>query len=230
MWTLDTFYRSKEWQSFREVVIAERTAADGFIYDEETGKPIIRKYDIILHHKIFLTEENVNDRMISLNPDNIEIVSAATHNRIHNRLGYVRKEIYLVYGPPFAGKSTYIRDTAQPGDLIISMDSIWQSITGADRYTKPRALNSIAFGIRDFLLDSVRMRRGRWNNCYIAGGYALISERERLVRETGAREVFIDTDRTTCEQRMNETEGIDHSEYAKYIADWFEKYGRTAQS
>lgn len=42
------FYRSDEWKNFREVVISERTKDDGFIYDEMTGKPITKAYDLIL--------------------------------------------------------------------------------------------------------------------------------------------------------------------------------------
>ena len=83
MVTLSNFYRSDAWRKFREVIINERTRPDGFIYDEETGKPIVHPYDIILHHKEFLTDENVNDAAVTLNPDLIEVVSHRTHNRIH---------------------------------------------------------------------------------------------------------------------------------------------------
>ena len=56
MFTLFTFYRSDEWQRFRDTIIAERTQEDGYIYDEVTVKPILKDYDLILHHKIELTE------------------------------------------------------------------------------------------------------------------------------------------------------------------------------
>ena len=125
--TLDTFYRSKEWEQLRRVIIAERTKPDGFIYDEETGKPIVNAYDLILHHKVFLTEENVNDFEISLNPANIEVVSHKTHNFIHDRLGASRKEIFLVYGPPLAGKTTWVRENTGPKRRSISKCSIARS-------------------------------------------------------------------------------------------------------
>ncbi len=102
MFTLETFYKSKEWEIFRQVIINERTKPDGHIYDEETGKPIVKPYDLILHHKEPLTEENVNDATIAFNPANIEVVSHKTHNRIHDRLGMGRREVFLVYGPPLA--------------------------------------------------------------------------------------------------------------------------------
>ena len=106
--TLSAFYTSKEWADFRQVLIAERTAADGFVYDEITGKRIVNAYDIILHHKSPLTLDNVNDANISLNPDNIQIVSFKTHNEIHERFGTWTRHIYLVYGCPLSGKSTFV--------------------------------------------------------------------------------------------------------------------------
>lgn len=229
MWKLSEFYKSEEWKRFREVVIAERTAPDGFIYDEETGQPIIRKYDIILHHKIFLTEENVNDYAVSLNPENIEIVSHKTHNAIHDRLGYIRKEVFLVYGPPLSGVTGYAAETASEGDLLVDMDNIWECISGQERYIHPPRLNAVAFGVRDFLLDCVKTRRGKWNNAYICGGFPLISDRERIQRETGARLVYMETTKEECLQRaadLNRQET--RAAYREYIEDWFRKYDRAS--
>lgn len=223
MFTLQTFYKSHEWQKFRDVVISERVKPDGFVYDEVTGKPIVNAYDIILHHTIFLTEENVNDASISLNPDLIQIVSHKTHNYIHNKLGYTKRELYLVYGPPLAGKSTYVSSVMDPGDLIIEIDRIWTCISGMAPEQKPKRLNAVAFKLRDTLLDAARYRIGYWNNCYIVGGYPLISERERLCKELGAREIYIDTDRDTCLARLSTASNLDQEAYKKYIDDWFRK-------
>ncbi len=62
---LQAFYKSDAWEQFRKIVITERIKPDGFIYDEVTGEPILRAYDLILHHKIELTEENVDDVSIA---------------------------------------------------------------------------------------------------------------------------------------------------------------------
>lgn len=222
--TLDTFYRSKEWEQLRRVIIAERTKPDGFIYDEETGKPIVNAYDLILHHKVFLTEENVNDFEISLNPANIEVVSHKTHNFIHERLGASRKEIFLVYGPPLAGKTTWVLENKGPNDLVVDIDSLWEAITGK-RYVKPWKLRSIAFRMRDDLLDAIKFRFGKWSSAYIIGGYASAGERERLAQELGARLVFIEATQDECLTRLaNDTER-DAEEWSKYIFDWFDLYG-----
>ena len=225
MWTLSDFYHSKEWADFRRVIINERTRDDGFIYDEVTGKPILQPYDVILHHcHTFLTEENVNDRMISLNPENIQIVSHRTHNALHEKLGYKRKEIYLVYGPPLSGKTSYVASVANAGDLIIDMDSIWECISGQPRYVKPGKLRGIAFGVHGYLMDAAKVRNGKWQSCYIIGGYALISDRERIIKEYGAREVFLEIPKEECIARLMASGDRDKEEWTRYIEEWFRRF------
>ena len=218
------FYHSQEWRTLTKTLRLERTNDSGQIVCEYCGKPIVKAYDCIGHHKTELTEENVNDYTVSLNPDNIMLCHGACHNRIHDKLGYSRRQVYLVYGAPLAGKTTYVKESMSEGDLIIDMDNIWQCISGCDRYIKPGRLKSIAFQIRDKLIEDVKYRFGRWNNCYLIGGYPLQSERNRLLKELGAREVFIDTTKEECIERLAADPDRDTEEWLKYIDDWFEKF------
>lgn len=219
------FYRSDEWETFRKIVISERTKEDGLVYDEVTGKPIVKAYDIILHHKEELTEENVKDATIALNPANIMIVSHRTHNRIHHKLDNRGREVFLVYGAPLAGKSEWVRNNMDEGDLVVDIDNIWQCISNQDRYVKPNKLNAIAFKMRDTLIDSVKYRLGKWRCAYIVGGYPLESERDLICKQTGAREVFIDTSEEECLARIKDT-GQDEATWTKYINDWFDRHGK----
>ena len=221
---LNEFYHSSEWLKFREVLILERTGSDGFVRDEVTKKPILKRYDIILHHIEPLTEENVFDYNISLNPENIMIVSHRTHNKIHDKLGHSRREVFVVYGSPLSGKSTFVKESMSEGDLIIDMDSIWEAVSGQPRYVKPKRLNAVVFRMRDELIDSVRHRLGFWQNAYILGGYPLISERERLAKELGARLIYIESTKEECLARL-ENSGRDKEEWTKYINTWWDRYG-----
>ena len=223
MYTLENFYKSKQWQKLLEVIKLERVNEDGQIICWHCKKPIINKYDCIAHHTIFLTEENVNNADISLNPKLIKLVHHRCHNLIHNKLGYTKREIFLVYGSPLSGKSTYVKSVAEPGDLIIDINSIWLAVSGCTN-SKPPKLNSVVFGLRDKLIEMVKYRVGKWDNCYIIGGYPLISERERLCKELGAREIFIDTPKEVCLQRLQESEDRDLSDYSKFIEDWWRKF------
>ena len=223
--SLYNFYRSKEWENLLQILRNERLNPEGYIICEECGKPIVRAYDCIGHHKTELTEENYTDVTISLNPDNIALVHHRCHNRIHNKLGYAQRQVYLVYGSPLSGKSSYVAEAMTEGDLIIDMDSIWQCVSGCERYVKPNRLKSVVFAVRDNLLESVRYRRGKWLNAYIIGGYPYQAERDRLIDTLGAREVFIDTDKDTCINRLLACEDSrDKTEWERYINDWWLQY------
>ena len=221
-YTLENFYKSKQWQKLLSVIKLERVDEDGQLICWHCGKPITDKYDCIGHHTIFLTEENVNVADISLNPDLVQLVHHKCHNKIHNKLGYTKREIFLVYGPPLSGKSTYISSVAEPGDLIIDINKIWECVTG-NPLQKPPKLNAVVFGVRNKLLEMVKYRVGRWDNCYIVGGYPLISERERLCKELGAREIFIDVSKDECLKRLSES-NLDKEAYSKFIEEWFRRF------
>lgn len=220
-----TFYRSDEWRKLLDNLKHERLNDDGQIECEYCGKPIVKAYDIIGHHKIELDDENVKDYNISLNPDNIALVHHKCHNFIHNKLGYAQREVFIVYGAPLSGKTTWVKDNMSEGDLVIDVDSIWQCISGQDRYIKPNRLKSVVFKVRDSLIDCVKYRLGKWNNAYIIGGYPLQSERERLIKELAAREVFIDASKDECIERLEAVQdGRDKEEWRKYIDEWFERF------
>ena len=223
--TLSAFYTGDEWRAFREYLIAERTRADGFVYDEITGKPIVKAYDIILHHKIPLTLDNVNDVSISLNPDNIQIVSFRTHNEIHNRYGTYTRHVYLVYGAPLAGKKTYVQDRAGIHDIVIDTDKIYACISNNPMYIKSGRLYDCKQAVEEALLDCVKSRRGKWVNAFIVGGFPFKGERERMIVEYGAEEVFIDCDKDTALERLASCQdGRDKKEWSKHIDTWFSRY------
>lgn len=223
--TLSEFYTSKEWLEFRAVLIAQRTRADGFVYDEITGKPIIKAYDIILHHKIELTLDNVNDVNITLNPDNIQIVSFRTHNAIHNRFGRWTRHIYLVYGCPLAGKKTYVQERAGIHDLIIDIDKIYACISNNALYTKSLRLYDNMRTVYDALLGDVKRKNGKWVNAWLIGGFPFKGERERTAAEYGAELIHIDCTREEAETRLQAAQdGRDKADYLKHIETWFMRY------
>ena len=223
--TLSAFYTSKEWADFRQVIIAERADADGFVYDEITGKRIVKAYDIILHHKIPLTLDNVNDTSISLNPDNIQIVSFKTHNEIHERFGTWTRHIYLVYGCPLSGKSTFVKDRAGIHDLIVDIDSIYACISNNPLYIKSNRLYDNVRAVQDALLDSIKYKRGKWINAFIISGMPFAGERERFCIEYGAEPIFIECDKDTALSRLGAVQdGRDINEWSGYIDKWFMKY------
>lgn len=226
--TLSEFYTSDLWRKFRKNLILERiNKSDGLIYDEFSGKPILNTYDIVLHHIQPLTMQNVNDFTISLNPDNIMIVTHKSHNEIHKRFGYcTQRKVYYIYGAPCSGKNTFVNESKGNSDIIIDIDNIWECITGGERYYKPQALKTNAFIMRDCMLDMVKTRAGKWERAWIIEGGARKAERERRIKSLGAEPIFIDTDKETCLNRLaNDEKRIKYvDEWTTYIEQYFNEY------
>lgn len=221
--SLYNFYRSKQWEKLLAVLKMER-AADGQIICEHCGKAIVKAYDCIGHHKVPLTEENYTNADISLNPDNIALVHHRCHNLIHNKLAHTSRQVFIVYGAPLSGKTSYVQDAATEGDLIVDMDSIWECVSGCERYVKPQRLKGVVFAVRDTLIECVKYRRGKWNNAYIIGGYPYKSERERMVDILGAREVFVEATKEECLERLEKSVDRDKKQWETFIETWFKQY------
>lgn len=225
------FYKSRRWENFVQGLRAERATADGLVICEHCGKPIIKSYDCIGHHIEELTEENVDNALISLNPENVQLVHFRCHNEIHKRFGYAERRVqrvYIVYGAPCSGKSAFVNDVAEPGDIVLDIERLWTAVKAGKcgKNIKPTEIKGNVFALRDCLLDQIRTRRGRWNNAYIIGGYPLQGERERLAADVGADKlVFIDTPKEVCLQRASNI-GTDQF---KFALDWFEKFSTFQQ-
>lgn len=235
---LADFYRSKDWERFRAVVINERTGPDGVLRSELSGEPILKRYDAVLHHIIELTEENVHDVSIALNPKNVMVITFAEHNKIHDRFGDSRgknagfkagwQKVYLIYGSPCSGKTTWVNKNANPDDLILDVDRIWDAICNDGRYNKvktkssrPSRLNSNVFAIRDLIIDMIRMRRGKWRAAWIIGGYPLRSDRDRICDLVGAEPIYIEATLDECLERCSRERP---AEWEGYIRRWFETF------
>ena len=216
--SVSEFYKSREWEKLLEILKLERVDDKGQVICSYCHKPITRKYDCIGHHRVELTEQNVNDPDISLNPDNIALVHFRCHNLIHRRFEGFYQQVYLVYGPPCAGKTTWVNSVANDDDLIIDIDRIWECLCNSDRYHKPNRIKANVFGVRDALLDQVKVRKGMWRNAYIIGAYPLRTDRDRLCSLLRAREVFIAETKETCMGRA------ENDEWKKFIENWFDDY------
>lgn len=225
MWdSVGAFYSSKEWRDFRRRIIQERTDGEGLLHSEVSGKILGKTYDVIVHHKKEITAANVNDYSVSLNPDNVMIVSFREHNEIHSRFGFsASRKIYLVEGAPCSGKSTFVSNSKGNSDLIVDYDLIWQAVTGGRKYYKPDALKRIVHRIYDDLIDSVKVGCGNWENAFVITAEPYENARQRLAEKLGAERVEIKSTREECIQRLRESpEGRDVSLWVGIINRYFD--------
>lgn len=216
---LQRFYASKAWRGFREATISERG-----IVCQHCGLKILD--GITVHHIDEITIDNIDDALISLNPEKVLIVhTKGCHNEIHSRFGYSSKrQVFLVYGPPLSGKTTYVNKYKQRGDLLVDMDRIYQAITGLEKFYKPNSLLSNAIAVQNTLIDNIKTRYGKWHNAWIVGGYADKYKRDRIINGLGAEPILIDTSKEECITRLELDEKRKNLGWEEYIIRWFEEY------
>ena len=178
------------------------------------------------HHKVELTLDNIDDVNVTLNPDNIEVLCHDCHNAAHKRFGYAvgAKHVYLVYGSPCAGKTTYVNSVATRNDLIVDLDKIHRAICICGLYDKPDATKRVAFNVRDYLLDEVRTAtpRRKWQDAYIIGTYPDRIDRDVFVQDYGAEIVHIDTSKEECIKRAYQD--IERTSIRDAVIGWINAY------
>lgn len=225
MWnTTKEFYNSTEWITTRLNIIAERNSIC-----EECKKLIVNDKDLHVHHIKEITTLNVNDYNISLNPNNLKVLCHDCHDKAHKRFKYKTndKGIYIVYGAPCSGKTTYVMENKTDSDLVIDLDRLYEAVTLLPRYHKPDALKYNVFAIKNTLIDNIKVRYGSFNRAWIVGGYSNKHDREKLARDLGAELIHIDTDKDECIRRL---EGcVDYrknnkKEWVGYINKWFDEF------
>lgn len=212
------FYRSQEWRTFRRTFIQERLARDGEIIDEYTGKPIMNDYDIILHHKVPLTTENLFDYSVSLNPDNIMIVTHKSHNYIHEKFQSTYKKVFIVFGSPASGKTTWVNDVAGTDDLILDLDKLYEAI---NNYRSPKLYSNV-MQLWNTMIDMVKTNNGRWSKAYVI--LANCRTVERLQNMLGGEVIHISTDKKTCYERAENKINKYGDGYKKYLDDYWYEY------
>ena len=73
-----SFYDSKQWQKCRDLYAQSVNHLCEVCLEKGLCVP-----GVIVHHKIHLNADNVNDPSVTLNFDNLQLVCTACHNKIH---------------------------------------------------------------------------------------------------------------------------------------------------
>lgn len=127
--------------------------------------------------------------------------------------------IYLIYGAPCSGKSTYISEHAKRGDLICDVDLIYQAISGEDPHDADLYIHEIALMLKRELLDIIRERKGTWKNVYVASIANTPEKVSKLADQIKADEcILINTPYEVCMDRAKSRSPY----FQLLIQEWFE--------
>lgn len=239
---LKDFYNGDDWAMCKQQVLNDRITSDGKVICEHCNKEITKDFNpnkrnnrnaIVYHHKIELNVANVNDASISINPENIATLHWQCHNEVHNRFigsngnNLPTKKVYLVTGPSCSGKTTFVKERATDGDIVVDIDDIWEFVTRGKRYYKPKWAQSIVFAIRDAMIDKIITTKlnGTWYNAFVIESLPFGTDRNERASQLQAEVIEMDATEEECLQRLYENpNGRNIRDYEKYIKDYFKRY------
>lgn len=240
------FYNSKEWQSVRSYCLMR----DKYLC-VHCGKPAEE-----VHHKIHLTPQNIGDKSISLNADNLVCLCKDCHFEQHkldrehasryynDKKKHIRivnddgtyfdengmlcmRNVYIVYGCPRSGKTTYVRNHKEVHDVVIDVDAIIGALQLSDDRYVDNNLQFLALDIRDYLISELEKKNRNFDckNVWIIGGFPDANQRNELAKRLNAKTIFIECSFEIAEQRAKESNLYNDSKYSAYVVkEWFKKY------
>jgi predicted kinase len=197
-----------------------------------------------VHHEIYLTPENVNDPNIVYGEWNLVLLCRDCHYTRHTQRrksiddcyyfdedgDMCKKEVrvYIVYGCPGSGKSRYVKEHMNVGDMVVDLDLIAQAIGLQPKAETPDCLVSTAINIRDYVYDLIAMRSIKCESVWIIAGLPKVDEREWLRDKVKADDlIFVDVSKEECIRRvMDDDERVDKNKQVQIIEKWFREFER----
>jgi hypothetical protein len=129
--------------------------------------------------------------------------------------------LYVITGPPAAGKTTWVRQRARHGDVVIDLDALAQALTPqADTHTHPTAVLRCAQRARASAIDEA-LRHSRDTDVYVIHTLPKAETLQRY-REHDAQVITVDPGRDVVMQRIAEQR---HRSTRAVAARWYATQG-----
>lgn len=125
----------------------------------------------------------------------------------------------IVTGPPSAGKTTYVREHAQPGDVVIDYDRLAQALSaeGADSHRHAEAVRTVAYAARTAAIASA-LRRVATVDVWIIHTRPRSEAMDKYARH-GAEVITIDPGQDVVTQRAARLRG---EAAQREVTRWYE--------
>jgi predicted kinase len=235
------FYNSITWKNCREAYFNQTYGLCELC--ESPGEEV--------HHKTFLTPENISDSNISLNFDNLQLLCRSCHNAIHERAYEMyraknrknlstlnglcfdengdivkKKNVFIVWGAPASGKTSYVKEHKGKHDIVIDLDYLISALSMYEGERKDLNEDAFPFAlkVRELLYSIVEKRELFFENVWIVTMMPNKQKRIELQNRLKAELIHIDTDKEGCIARAKaDIKRLDKQRQYKIINKYFEE-------
>ena len=224
------FYNSDKWKHCRDVYIQERLLTDGGMCErchEQAGAE--------LHHIEHLSRHLLCGKArFAMHKESImQGFAKRKKKKVLNESGLWfdengrphKQEIYIVYGSPASGKSTYVKKNKFDDDMMIDVDRLKQAFGAVGRDDDFSNLLDIVLSVRDYIYKLVAEGKADCRRVWIIGGFPKKKQRQDLQEMFHAKMIFIDRSYDECIANANADAQRNNKLFQEYIIrKWFEDY------
>lgn len=110
-----------------------------------------------------------------------------------------KRPIYIIDGAPGSGKTTYVKNHKQPGDIIVDMDMLAAALQG-EFSTHPdyTPVMDAVISAREAIYNTIRNRTGKWKSAYIITSSSDAKRVQTIVEQLGGSLITMDVDLEQC--------------------------------
>ena len=113
--------------------------------------------------------------------------------------------VYIIYGSPCSGKSTYIKQHLKDGDIVCDADRLYSALCFNEEHQTELYAQEVAAKLYEALVEIIRERKGHWNNAYVVSLANTTDKLNKAMEEVNADEaIYIDTPIDVCMERAKE--------------------------
>lgn len=114
-----------------------------------------------------------------------------------------KKQVTIISGAPGSGKSTYVQEHKNSGDLVLDMDILVSAIQGStDPHPCYDSVMDVALAVREVIYEKIQRREGAWNQAFVITSSADRTYVRRLAQRLGGKIVQMSATQTDCLERI----------------------------
>lgn len=141
-----------------------------------------------------------------------------------------KQEVYIVWGCPASGKTTFVLNNMTSRDIRIDMDALVGALTKRNEkhLDKPHPDYSrvmpVALSVRDTLWQMIASRVGNWERAFVITNQWDEKKIDELAAYLNAVCIYMETSESECIQRAQKDDSRkDKNKEIKLIHEWFRK-------
>lgn len=126
--------------------------------------------------------------------------------------------VYLIYGAPCSGKTTYVKERMGSGDIVCDVDRLYSAVSYNEEHQTELYAQETATSLYNVLIKMIHDRQGNWKNAYVISLANTKEQVQEMKDRINADEcILINTPYEVCMDRAKERPFY----FPLIIDDWF---------